>query len=213
MVGAIKCGEFNYSGDSGTLGKRWQTWLDRFDLYVTANEITDEAVKKASFVLLMGAEAFEIYSSKKKDDNSESFTEVRKFMSDHFVVKKSEYAEVVSFRNAKRRDGETINEYVIRLRAMAAHCGFGAGLEKEIERQLVVGCEMLELQNKCTRTDDLNLAKILELAVGYERLRTSMHQLKGESNTRTIHQIRHQTPAHQTGTRQNNRKPKPGQCG
>ena len=33
----IPCGEFQYRGDSSTLGSRWETWTERFELYVVGN--------------------------------------------------------------------------------------------------------------------------------------------------------------------------------
>ena len=86
-----------------------------------------------------------------------------------YVTQKSEYTEVLTFRQANRRDGESVNEYASRLRCLALDCGYGASVEKEIERQFVMGCRMPEVQAKCARTNGLDLNKVLEYAVGYER--------------------------------------------
>ena len=60
MATEITCGEFEYSDDAATLGERWQTWLERFELFVTGKNLTDDARIKALFLLLMGKEAYDI---------------------------------------------------------------------------------------------------------------------------------------------------------
>ena len=94
---------------------------------------------KDSFLLLMGQEAFEIYKTNRKADIADTLKEVQKFMADHFVPKKSEYGEILSY-------------YAMKLRTLAK---FGATLDKEIERRFVVGFEMDEVQRKCCRKDNL----------------------------------------------------------
>ena len=81
----ITCGYFEYHGDANTLGSRWTTWEERFDLQLTANGITDSGRIKASFLILIGLEAYAIYQTKKKTDNSDTMDEVRAFMRNHFV--------------------------------------------------------------------------------------------------------------------------------
>ena len=69
MEAKITCGEFTYSGDSTTLGSRWESWSKRFQLFIEANGLnpTTDAVRiKASFILLMSQEAFEIDKTKRK---------------------------------------------------------------------------------------------------------------------------------------------------
>ena len=118
--------------------------LDR-TLYVEANSLTEASQIKASFLLLMGQEAFEIYKTKRKADSSDTLKEIETFMADHFIPKKSEYAEICVFRRAMRHDGEPVSEYAMRLRALSTYCKFGTSLDKEIERQFFVGCNMDEV--------------------------------------------------------------------
>ena len=68
METKITCGELTYSCDSTTLGSRWESWLERFQLFIKANKLdqTTDAVRiKASFLLLMGKEAFKIFKTKR----------------------------------------------------------------------------------------------------------------------------------------------------
>ena len=105
--------------------------LDR-TLYVEANSLTEASQIKASFLLLMGQEAFEIYTTKRKSDSSDTLKEIETFMADHLIPKKSEYAEICVFRRAMRHDGEPVSEYAMILRALSTYCIFGTSLDKEI---------------------------------------------------------------------------------
>ena len=88
-----------------------------------------------------------------------------------------------------RHERELVSEHAMRLRTLATHCKFGAALDKEIERQFVVGCEMDEVQRKCSRTDNLDLATVLYIAMGFERVNASvnglLHPLQFEETRRS----------------------------
>ena len=64
MSDKITCGEFQYAGDQLTIGTRWTTWNELFELYVTAHGLTDAKKIKATYLLQMGKEAYEIYKTK-----------------------------------------------------------------------------------------------------------------------------------------------------
>jgi hypothetical protein len=178
MSDKIACDKFIYSGDQNTLGTRWTTWNEIFDLYVTANGLADAGKIKASYLILMGREAYDIYKTKKKPDDTDTLTEVKTFMKTQFVAKKSEYTEIMTFRRAFKLEGESVSDYSMRLRRLAADCNYGQTLEKEIERQFVVGCNMEEVQRKCCRTDGLDLKQALEIATGFERVNENLNNLR-----------------------------------
>ena len=190
----ISCGYFVYAGDAATLGSRWESWNERFDLFLEATGEKDLAKSKASYLILMGEEAFEIHKTKRNAGNTDTLVEIRKYMKEYFVAKRSEYSETTEFRRAMRLEGETCSDYVQRLRALATYCKYGVGLEKQIELQFVVGCNMEEAQREFCRKDDLDLAQVVAIAQGYERLNSSVRGLNQafeseRSGSRVIHQI------------------------
>jgi hypothetical protein len=85
MSDKITCGEFQYAGDQLSIGTRWTTWNELFDLYVTANGLADAGKIKASYLLLMGKEAYEIYKTKKKADNTDTLIEIKVFMNSYHL--------------------------------------------------------------------------------------------------------------------------------
>jgi hypothetical protein len=192
MSDKISCDKFVYSGDQNTLGTRWTTWSEIFDLYVTANGLTDNGKIKASYLILMGREAYEMYKTKKKPDDTDTLAEIKAFMKAQFVAKKSEYTEIITFRRAFKLEGESVSDYAMRLRRLATDCNYGQTLEKEIERQFVVGCNMEEVQRKCCRTDGLDLKQALEIATGFERVNENLNNLRTPTAyNRHHHSINH----------------------
>jgi len=173
MSTKIPCKEFVYEGDSSTLGTRWETWLGRFELFLTANKMEDAAENRSSLLILMGEDAYEVFLSlpceNGKTREEKTLEEIYAEMSAHFVGKKSEFTEQCKFRRTYKHPGENVDSYHMRLRRMAVNCNFGANLEKEILNQLVPGSNMDQFQQKCCRQDALTLKDALELARGYER--------------------------------------------
>ena len=126
---------------------------------------TNEAKAKASFLLMMGSEAYEIYKTLKKSDDSDTLDDVIAFMTKRLLVKRSEFTEICIFRRAKKRNDERVEEYCMRLRQLAAHCKFSNN-DKEILSQLVIGSSMPEFKDECCQTESLSLTKALEIARG-----------------------------------------------
>ena len=159
----IVCPVFDYGRDASTLGSRWLKWIDMWENFLVANEYDElqtdklkykdklEPRNKARFILLLGDEAREVYNSKRKADKSDTLLEIVSFMTAQFSPVKNEYAEIAAFGRAGRLENESVNDYLMRLRVLATHCGFGTGLDKELERQFAQHCGIPEVEAKLMR--------------------------------------------------------------
>ena len=157
---------FKYHGDRETLGARWSSWLERFKLYIIVKELTDPEKVKAAFLLMIGPEVYEIYRALRKSDKTDTIEEIYELLSDYLNPKRSRLVTLSSFRRAGKRDEETFDEFVLRLRLLAASCEFAktARLEENIVEQFIAGCGSNELREQLLLTDNLDLKKTLELA-------------------------------------------------
>lgn len=163
--------QFKYHGDKETLGARWSSWLERFKLYVIFKELTDPEKVKVAFLLMIGPEVYEIYRAVRKSDKTDTIEEIYEFLSDFLNPKRSRIATLSSFRRAGKRDEETFDEFVLRLRLLAANCDFGkASVEENIVEQFIAGCGSKELREQLLLTDNLDLKKALELARDTENI-------------------------------------------
>jgi hypothetical protein len=117
---------------------------------------------------MVGLEAYEVYKSIPSKEDNETPEQAYKFLTDHFTARRSEFAEEQKLRHMRRRQGEPIHDYVMRLRQQAIHCKFGETLERNILSQFVAGSNMPAFQERCCRSNDLDLAKAIASAQGYE---------------------------------------------
>ncbi|RMZ96656.1 Transposon Ty3-G Gag-Pol poly [Brachionus plicatilis] len=178
MTDTATCGNFQYQTgeDLATAGSRWGLWLERFKLYVLAKDLSPERIK-ANFLLMIGPEVHEIYKGLRRKEDNETPAEAYKLLSDHFTAQRSEFAEEQKFRHTKRRQGEPIHDFVMRLRQQAVHCSFGETLERNLLSQFVAGSNMSAFQEKCCQTKELKLAKAIEIAQAYESTAHNMSML------------------------------------
>jgi hypothetical protein len=178
MINEITCGAFQYSTgeELTTVGTRWEMWLERFKLFVHAQDLEEERIK-STFLLMIGHEAYEVYKSIRSKDGNETPEQAYKLLTDHFTARRSEFAEEQKFRHMRRRDGEPVHDYVMRLRQQAIHCKFGEAMERNILSQFVAGSNMPAFQERCCRTNDLNLANAIASAQGYESSAQNMNTL------------------------------------
>ncbi|RMZ94676.1 hypothetical protein BpHYR1_008606, partial [Brachionus plicatilis] len=95
---------FDYGRNMDTLGSRWKRWLDKFELHITGNALTDEDMIKARFL-----------TNKTRKEIYEALTK-------HFNTEKSEVNEILKFRRALKHKDEPVNSYYLRLRDLSQHC-------------------------------------------------------------------------------------------
>ncbi len=100
-----------YHGDASTQGSRWEEWRERFELHITVNQITNDEVAKASFLLLMGREFLRIYRAKRKRTDNDSLAQMKAIMSEHFVAKRSVYTEVTARAVIRCQNATSINRF------------------------------------------------------------------------------------------------------
>ncbi|KAK3723785.1 hypothetical protein QZH41_007092 [Actinostola sp. cb2023] len=118
---------FDSIGEPATLEQRWTTWKDEFLLYVAASGVSKVTQKRAILLHLAGPGVREIFKTydediKGKDDD---FDKALKCLSEHFKLKKNVPKARQTFLSTKPNPGETINNYVTRLKSLVEHCEYG----------------------------------------------------------------------------------------
>lgn len=69
--------------------------------------------------------------------------------------------------------------YYLRLRDLSQHCGFGAGLDRELAKQFLYGCGMEPVHRKGVAFTkvEFKLETILGLALAYEKSQRNVGEL------------------------------------
>ena len=126
-------------------------------------------------------------------------------LDDYFVPKKNMDFDTFQFRQAIQQDGETIDQYVARLRKLAVTCEF-SDTDKELKAAVIQHCQSNQLHHYALREDDLTLEKFSAKARALEASERQVCGMKQSSVTPkdTVHCLREGKPkggyTQQTGT-------------
>ena len=195
MAASMNCGTFSERDDPLTAGSRWEDWNERFDLMIEANGTSDPNKIKSQYLLLMGEEAFAVYKTKRNAAKSDTLEAIKKFMSEHFVVKKCEVTERMVFRRAFRFEDETVTQFKTRLQKLASTCGFEKEeLGSQLTQQFVIGVRMEDVERQAVLlVEKLDLNKVFELGLKYEGLTVNVNGLHkpttGELSRQSINEL------------------------
>ena len=178
MIDNATCGSFKYNTgeELSTVGSLWEMWLERFKLYIVAKNLPDDRIKP-TYLLMIGPEAYEIYKSLRRRADDETIAEACQIMTSNFTVQRSKFAEEQKFRHMKRKQGEPVHDFIMRLRQQAVHCMFAEALERNVLSQFLAGSDMNSFQEKCCQTKDLTLKAAIQIAQAYEASAANMNML------------------------------------
>ena len=89
-------------------------------------------------------------------------------MKDHYSPKFLTIAERFKLNKRDQREGETISQYLVELKKLAATCEYGDFLEQALRDRLVCGIRDQQIQRKLLSVSALTLQKAVEIAVAME---------------------------------------------
>ncbi len=107
---------FDPDSDIGAnIGPKWKIWLEDFDMYTTANGITDKKKKRALLLYQAGArvrEIFHQFNHHRGEDNDYDMA-VEK-LNEYFKPQKHRLYDVYQFREVRQGSTETLEQYYTR---------------------------------------------------------------------------------------------------
>ena len=111
--------EFQPDAELGaSLASKWRTWLAAFEMFLTASGITTATRKRALLLYLAGSRVREIFQHLPDVGNADDYDTAKTKLTTHFEPQKNRRYEVYRFREAKQEQGETLDQYHTRLRAL-----------------------------------------------------------------------------------------------
>jgi len=110
-----------------TAGSRFDSYEDRVCQFMKANKVEDDGMKTSVFISIMGPDMYGILRSLTLPDkpSTKTFDELLKCLKGHFAPSKNKRAERYKFNKAFQEPGETISDYIVRLKTLAQTCQFG----------------------------------------------------------------------------------------
>ena len=128
---------FDPLSDPTSIGQRWKTWKRRFEVYVTAMNITNDKQKRAVLLYQVGQATQEIFDT--LPDTCNDFDTAMTKLDSYFPPKKNVDYEIFKFRTTVQNSGETTDQYATRLRKLASNCEF-PDLPRELKSTIIQNC-------------------------------------------------------------------------
>ena len=151
--------------DPSSLSQRWKAWKKHFQTYLTAMNITNDKQKKALLLYQASEATQEIFEM--LPDTGEDYETAQAKLDGYFSPKKNIDYKIFQFRQAVQEPGETIDQFVTRLRKLAATCDFH-DVSKEIKSAVIQSCQSKRLRRYALREDSLSLDNLLAKARSLE---------------------------------------------
>ena len=156
---------FDPHGDPSSLSQRWTIWTKRFQTYIVAMNITNDKQKRALLLYQAGEATQEIFET--LPETGEDYATAQTKLDEYFSPKKNVDYEVFQFRQAVQQSGKTVDQFVTRLRKLAATCEFG-DVAKEIKSAVIQNCLSKRLRRYALREDALTLDNLMAKARSLE---------------------------------------------
>ena len=156
--------EFNVTNDD------WDIYVERVKLFLKANAVKND-MKVATFLTIMENEAYKKLRTLCAPEPAEtkSFDELVQIMRDKGAKPKpTEIAARYIFQNGIQTFTESVTDYHLSLKELAADCDFKENLEERLRYQLVIGLYSKAAQEDLLTKKKLTYKSALEIALSKE---------------------------------------------
>lgn len=150
--------------DAADLYCEWKHWINAFDIYAIATELTtkDDSIQRATLLHCLGPAAQRIFSTLPGDNRK--LDETKQALENYFAPKRNVVSEQYKFRSREQKPEESIDAYLSALRELAKSCDFGILEEEMIRDQIMEKCASKILREKLLHQEDLDLTKAMKQA-------------------------------------------------
>ena len=171
-AGGLTC--FNPSGDPTALSANWKRWIRAFNIFLCTKKITDNQDKLNLLLHTGGLNFQDLYYSLVPENQPMTYEESINILNKHMVPKSNESFERHLFRQMCQANGETIAQFVGRLRIKAATCHFHK-IDEAIRDQLIDKCRNHTMRRKfLEETGTINLTDLESIARAHEAVDQQM---------------------------------------
>ncbi|XP_041785955.1 uncharacterized protein LOC121601214 isoform X2 [Anopheles merus] len=197
---------FNDIADASDLRREWEEWHRAFELIVTLKKIETQSEKLAYMLARGGRGLQRIYfnlaavpgeqhpravSIPFKQLPVPEYDNAIKRLNHFFLGKRNERIELEVFRSLKQENEESVNQYVLRLRAQASRCDFQDRVTKEILHQITIGAKDERVRDKGLE-DIMELDELINYAINREVLISQKMKIKDKEIEPSIAYVKQQ---------------------
>ena len=166
----------------------WETYVERVELYLAANKITDASQKRDVLLSICGVKTYHILRDllAPQKPSETSYADVVKCLKTHFNPKQGVAVYRYKFNSRARERGESIAKYVAALRHLAIDCEFGDSLHVMLRDRLICGINDPRIQRGLLSEAELDFDKALKTALAMEMADRDSEELKGGSEDMVV---------------------------
>ncbi|KAL9985472.1 hypothetical protein ACROYT_G007886 [Oculina patagonica] len=161
------------TGPASQVAERWRKWKRAFEYYAEGKGIDNVRKKTSQLLHFAGMEVQDVFEDlqdpgpvPEEGDNAYKIA-IRKLDS-YFRVEENIPYERHVFRQLTPQDGETVDQFMVRLRKQARHCNFGTSLNDNLRDQLIEKLTDFELKRKLLEQRNITLEEALDKARAWE---------------------------------------------
>ena len=193
-------------------GPHWRKWLTCFErLLIAGLGINDHTRKRVLLLHYAGFEVDEIFDTLSDTGTNSQYDEAVNKLNEYFSPQTNTAYEVYMFRQAKQRDGESLDTYHTRLRQLTKTYCF-TNVDKEIAEHTTLTCTSNSLRRRVLRDWSLlKTTRALELSKHQAR---QVKKHEADINSLPWRRTASKTDKpRQNRPQQNLHKPQPRACG
>jgi len=180
---------FDVHGTASEVSQRWTRWLRSFEYMADGKAITDFARRRALLLHLAGEAVQDLFEDLLDPDvalppgrrtNADNvYKQCKRILTHHFAAPPNTPYERHQFRQLFPNEGESTQQFSIRLRQKARLCGFDMGyIDDAIRDQLIATMRSSELRQKILAEGNLSLERTLTMARTWEEAHAQSSQME-----------------------------------
>ena len=148
----------------------WKDYTERLGQYFLANDVDAEAKKKAILLTVIGTPTYSLLKSLLSPTlpSDKTYDQLIDTLKKHLSPEPIVIAERYKFYESKQVRGESLIQYLAKLRKKAEHCKFEQFLEEALRDKFVCGLESGTIRKALLAKKDLTLTTAVEIAVSCE---------------------------------------------
>ena len=176
-IGVIR--PFDVNSDPSSVGSEWKRWLRSFQLYADGKGLIivpdkeDNKIQRRALLLhCAGPDVQDIFDVLPDTGSAKDYQKAEDALTGHFVIQVNIPYERHLFREMVQAEGETVDQFAVRLRRKAQQCDYGEQMEAQIRDQIVSRCQSDKLRRKLLeKGQTLTLKSLQDIARNYEAVK------------------------------------------
>lgn len=163
------------------------SYLERIEHLFRVN-VVEDPLKVSMFITLSGPQVYNTLKNlvAPRSPGDLQYNEIKEILTKHYSPPVSEIGERFKFNKCCQKPGQSIADYVVEIRKLAAACKFGNFLEEALRDRLVCGVLSEAIQKRLLSEATLTFEKACNTAISFELADRQAKMLGGEGSVNKI---------------------------